>query len=112
VVLPGFAGYDPYSAGYRLAAEILSPSNTRREIELKLRRYREAPDNLYAVVIELRAFRVEVYAKNRNWQAIIATRADDTIEMPEFDLMFQVGALYRGTVLDPHATSESLGVGR
>jgi hypothetical protein len=26
-------------------------SNTRREIDLKLRRYRQAPDNLYAVVI-------------------------------------------------------------
>ena len=33
VVLPGVAGYDLCSVGYRLAAEILSPSNTRREIE-------------------------------------------------------------------------------
>ena len=39
-------------SAFELAAEILSPSNTRQEIDLKLRRYREAPDNLYAIVIE------------------------------------------------------------
>jgi hypothetical protein len=37
-------------------------TNTRREMDLKLRRYREAPENLYAVVIEPREFRVETYA--------------------------------------------------
>jgi Uma2 family endonuclease len=44
VVLPGTPGYQSYSEHYRLVAEILSPSNTRREIDLKLRRYGEAPD--------------------------------------------------------------------
>src|SRR5262249_3143184 len=48
VVVPGIAGYDLYSERFQLVAEILSPSNTRQEMELKLRRYREAPDNLYA----------------------------------------------------------------
>jgi hypothetical protein len=76
---------------------------TRREIELKLRRYREALDNLYAVVIDPREFLVEIYARNRNWQAMIRTRADDPIEMPEFGLAFRVGALYRGTPLDPQS---------
>jgi Uma2 family endonuclease len=101
VVLPGVAGYDLYSERYQLAAEILSPSNTRREIDMKLRRYREAPDNLYAVVIEPRAFLVDIHAKRRNWEPTTLRRADDPIEMPEFGLTCRVVDLYRGTPLDP-----------
>jgi Uma2 family endonuclease len=52
VVIPGPARVNLYSTDFRLAAEVLSPSNTRREIDLKLRRYCEAPANLYAVVID------------------------------------------------------------
>jgi Uma2 family endonuclease len=101
VVLPGVAGYELYSDRFQLVAEILSPSNTRREIDLKLRRYREAPDNLYSLVIEAREFRVEVCAKSRNWEPLILTRPDDSIRMPEFGLRCRVGDLYRGTPLDP-----------
>jgi Uma2 family endonuclease len=101
VVVPGVSGYDLYSEHYQLVAEVLSPSNTRREIDLKLRRYREAPDNLYAVVIEPREFLVEIHAKSRNWQPMMLTRADDPIDMPEFGLACRVGDLYRGTPLDP-----------
>jgi hypothetical protein len=36
VVVPGVSGYDLYSERYQLVAEVLSPSNTRREIDLKL----------------------------------------------------------------------------
>jgi Uma2 family endonuclease len=100
-VVPGVAGYDLYSERFQLVAEVLSPSNTRQEIDLKLRRYREAPDNLYAVVVEPREFLVEIYAKNRNWQPAILTQADDPIEMPEFGLRCSVADLYRGTPLDP-----------
>ena len=41
VVGPGTAGYDLYGEDFRLVAEIPSPSNTRAEFELKLRRYCE-----------------------------------------------------------------------
>ena len=101
VVVPGVAGYDLYSERFQLVAEVLSPSNTRQEIELKMRRYREAPDNLYAVVIEPRAFVVEIHAKSRSWQPAILKRPDDVIEMPEFALRCNVVDLYRGTPLDP-----------
>jgi len=101
VVVPGIAGYDLYSETFQLVGEVLSPTNTRQEIDLKLRRYREAPDNLYAVVIEPREFLVEIYSKSRNWQPVILTRAGDPIEMPEFGLRCSVGDLYRGTPLDP-----------
>src|SRR5437868_9631917 len=63
VVKPGIAGYDLYAEDFQLVAEVLSPTNTRTEIDLKLRRYREAPANLYAVVIEPRELLVEIYAK-------------------------------------------------
>jgi Uma2 family endonuclease len=82
-------------------AEILSPSNTRREIDLKLRRYRKASDNLYSLVIEAREFRLEIYARSRNWEPLILTKPDDPIGMPEFGLRCCVGDLYRGTPLDP-----------
>jgi len=101
VVRPGVAGYDLYSEDFQLAAEILSPSNTRTEINLKLRRYREAPANLYAVVIEPRELLVEIYAKRLNWQLASLSSADDPIEMPEFGLRCSVVDLYRGTPLDP-----------
>jgi len=101
VVVPGVAGYDLYSEHFQLVAEVLSPSNTRTEIELKLRRYREAPDNLYAVVIEPREFLVEIYARSRNWQLMALTIADDSIDMPEFGLRCRVADLYWGTPLNP-----------
>jgi Uma2 family endonuclease len=101
VVVPGIAGYDLYSESFQLAGEILSPTNTRQEIDLKLRRYREAPDNLYAVVIEPREFLVGIHAKRADWQPAILTKADDPIEMPEFGLRCRVADLYRGTPLAP-----------
>lgn len=71
---------------------------------MKLRRYREAPENLYVAVIEPRRFLAEVHAKSRNWQAATLTAADDPIELPEFGLRCLLGELYRGTPLNPQAT--------
>src|SRR5262245_8269838 len=101
VVVPGVSDYELYSDNFQLVAEVLSPSNTRNQIDIKLRRYREAPDNLYVVVIEAREFLVEVYAKSRGWDPLVLKRADDAVEMPEFGLRCRVVDLYRGTPLDP-----------
>jgi Uma2 family endonuclease len=103
VVAPGPASYELYAEDFRLVAEILSPSNTRTEIELKLRRYREAANNQYVVVIEPREFLVEIYARSRQWERAILKKPDDPIEMAEFGLRCSVGDLYRGTPLDPRA---------
>src|SRR2546430_2254784 len=54
VVAPGTSGHELYAETFLLVAEVLSLSNTRTGFELKLRRYREAPDNLYVAVIEPR----------------------------------------------------------
>jgi Uma2 family endonuclease len=101
VVVPGVAGYELYSERFQLVAEVLSPTNTRTEIDLKLRRYREAPDNLYAVVIDAREIAVEVYARRHDWRPATFTRVDDPIDMPEFGVRCLVADLYRGTPLDP-----------
>jgi Uma2 family endonuclease len=101
VVVSGVAGFFRYSEQFRLVAEIFSPSNTRDEIDMKLRRYSEAPDNLYALVVEPSEFFVEIYGKGRGWEPIILKQPDDSIEMPEFGLHCTVGDLYRGTPLDP-----------
>jgi len=101
VVVPGVAGFEYYSESFQLTAEVLSPSNTRTEIDLKLRRYSEAPSNLYAVVIDPREFMVEIYSKSRKWEPVIFKQPDDVIEMPEFGLRCVVADLYRGTPLDP-----------
>jgi len=90
-----------YSECFQLAAEVLSPSNARMEIDLKTRRYREAPSNLYAVVIDPKKYMVEIYAKSRKWEPAILKRPDDVIEMPEFGLRCVVADLYVGTPLDP-----------
>jgi len=103
VVASAAAGYELYAEDFRLVAEILSPSNTRREIELKLRRYREASDNLYVVVIEPRRFLAEVYAKSPNWEPAILAAADDPIELPEFGFRCLLSELYRGTPLNRQA---------
>ena len=107
VVVPGVAGHDYYSERFQLAGEVLSPTNTPAEIELKLRRYREAPDNLYVVVVEPREFRVEIYAKRADWKATILTGADDSIVMPEFGLSCRVADIYCGTPLDPQRRRET-----
>jgi Uma2 family endonuclease len=101
VVVPGVAGYDLYSQRFQLVAEVLSPSNTRTEIGLKLRRYREAPDNLYAVVVEPSEFMVEIHARHESWEPKVLKQPDDILEMPEFGLRCRVVDIYRGTPLDP-----------
>jgi Uma2 family endonuclease len=101
VVVPGVASYNVYSEKFQLAGEIMSPTNTRREIDLKLRRYCEAPDNLYVVVIEPSEFLVEIYARRESWKAKVLKQSDDVIEMPEFGLRCHVVDIYRGTPLDP-----------
>jgi Uma2 family endonuclease len=90
-----------YVEHFWLAAEVLSPSNTRKLIDMKLRLFCGAPDNLYAVVIEPRKFWVEIYAKRCAWEPVILKHADEVIEMPEFGLRCQVADLYRRTPLDP-----------
>jgi Uma2 family endonuclease len=101
VVVPGLAAYDYYSERFQLVAEVLSPSNTRTEIDLKLRRYREAPENRYVVVIEPRELRVEVHARRADWRRAIFTEPEAAVELPDFGFRCVVADIYRDTPLDP-----------
>ena len=101
MIIPGVASYDFYSEKFQLAGEIMSPTNTRQEIDLKLCRYREGPDNLYVVVIEPGEFLVEIHARRESWQPKVLKQPDDIVEMPEFGLRCRVVEIYRGTSLDP-----------
>jgi Uma2 family endonuclease len=99
VVAPSMAGYELFTEDFRLVGEMLSPSNTRTEIERKLRRYREATNNLHVLLIEPRELLVEIHARSRAWQKTVLANRDDLIELPEFGLRCSVGDLYRGTPL-------------
>lgn len=99
VVASGPAGNALFAEDFRLVAEILSPSNTRSEIELKLRRYREAVGNLYVLLIEPREFRVEIHARRRDWQPEVLTDRAGAIDLPEFGLRCTVEDLYRDTAV-------------
>jgi len=101
VVAPGVAGYEAFAENFELVAEILSPSNLRAQIDVKLRRYREASQNRYVLVIEPREYLVEIYSRHRAWDSITLRRPNDPLELPEFGLRCVVGDLYRGTPLDP-----------
>jgi Uma2 family endonuclease len=90
-----------YFEHFRLVAEVLSPSNTRKQIDLKLRRHCEGPDNLYSVVIDPRKFWVEIYAKSRAWDPLFFERPEDVIEMPEFGFRCLVADPYFDTPLNP-----------
>jgi Uma2 family endonuclease len=99
VVVPGMSGYELFAEDFRLIAEVLSPSNTRTEIQLKLRRYREATNNLYVLIVEPREFHVEFHARSRDWQAVLLAARSDQIDLPEFGFRCLVEDLYRGTPL-------------
>jgi Uma2 family endonuclease len=101
VVAGAPAGYETYREDFRLIAEILSPPNTRAEIASKLRCYREAANNLYVLLIEPRAFLVEIHARSHAWENTNLVQPEAAIDLPEFGLRCLVRDLYRGTPLDP-----------
>jgi Uma2 family endonuclease len=80
-------------------AEILSDSNTDKDIAVKRRRYLQHPDNLYFLLIEQKRVRVEVLARAGGWQPVVLDRLDSTLDLPEFAFSLRVADLYRGTPL-------------
>jgi Uma2 family endonuclease len=107
VVTSGTASYITFEENFSLVAEVLSPTNTAREISLKLQRYREAPDNSYVFVIDSRRVSIEIHARKHEWKARKLTSLDESIELPEFGFHCKAGDLYRGTPLNPSRRKES-----
>jgi Uma2 family endonuclease len=92
-------GYESYIDKFYCVAEILSDSNTDKDIAVKRQRYLQHPDNLYFLLIEQKRVRVEVMARAGGWQPVVLDHPDAAIDLPEFGFSARVAALYRGTPL-------------
>ena len=90
---------EPYADRFYLVAEVLSDSNTDKDIAVKRQRYLQHPDNLYFVLIEQKQVRLEVLARASGWETIVLDCHEDTLDLAEFGLRIGVGSLYRGTPL-------------
>jgi Uma2 family endonuclease len=101
VIFPGVAGYEVCAERFLLVAEVLSPSNTKRLIAQKARRYEQHPDNLYCIVIDSRRTWSQIHARRSGWKPVTFDDPADIVELPEFGLRCMLGDLYRHTPLDP-----------
>jgi Uma2 family endonuclease len=99
VARPGLAGDEIYAMDFRFVAEVLSPSNTRRLIDLKLNRYRASPDCLYVLVIDARRIWAELHGRDDGWTAKMLDDPERILALPGFGFRCQLGELYRNTTL-------------
>ena len=86
---------------FLLAAEVLSESNTPKQIERKRSHYIQHPDNLYVLVIAQEEVAIEVWARRSGWNRQVLTNLEDTLELPEFDFTCSLRAIYAGTMIAP-----------
>ena len=84
---------------FLLVTEVLSDSNTPKQIERKRQRYVQHPDNLYVLVIAQLEVRVDVWSRRTDWQLTALTGLDDKLELPEFGFSMPLSRLYAGTPL-------------
>ena len=82
---------------FLLACEVLSESNTTKQIARKRARYIQHPDNLYVLVIAQKEVSVEIWARRSRWEPCRLTKQDDTLELPEFGFSTTLRAIYTGT---------------
>jgi Uma2 family endonuclease len=104
IVIPEITGDEIYADRFLLAAEVLSPSNTKSLIARKVRLYKEHPDNLYSLVIDSKRVWLQIYSRLRNWEPVTLDDPADVLELPKFGLRCAVGELYRQTPFDPART--------
>jgi Uma2 family endonuclease len=93
----------PYAGRFYLVAEVLSDSNTDKDIAAKSRRYVQHPENLYFLLIQQKQVRVEMRARAAGWEPIVVEGLDAVLELPEWGFRATLAHLYRGTSLAPAA---------
>jgi Uma2 family endonuclease len=98
-VLDAMADYESYANKFYFVAEILSDSNTDKDIAVKRQRYLQHPDNLYFVVIEQKRMRAEILARTGSWQPRVLEGLDAALDIPESGFRVPLADLYRGTPL-------------
>jgi Uma2 family endonuclease len=96
-VLDVTADYESYADKFYCVAEILSDSNTDKDIAVKRQRYLQHPDNLYFILVEQKRVRLEVLARAQQWQPVVRERLDHVLDLPAFGIRIPLTALYRGT---------------
>jgi Uma2 family endonuclease len=98
-VLDAMADYESYANKFYFVAEILSDSNTDKDIAVKRQRYLQHPDNLYFLVIEQKRVRIEVMARATGWSPTILEGLRATLDLPQLGFRGPITDLYRGTPL-------------
>lgn len=88
-----------YADRFYLVAEILSESNTDKDIAAKARRYFQHPQNLYFLLIDQKQVRVEVHARTTSWEPVAPEALDAVLELSEWGFRMPLPALYDGTPL-------------
>lgn len=101
-VLDAMADYESYAHKFYLVAEILSDSNTDKDIAVKRQRYLQHPDNLYFLLVEQKRVRAEMLSRAASWQPVVLEGPDAELVLPEWRFRVALADLYRGT---PLATS-------
>ena len=91
------ADYESYSDKFYLVAEVLSESNTDKDVEIKRQRYLQHPGNLYVLIISQKEPWVQVWARRLDWQPLELAHLDDRLELPEFGFATTLRAIYAGT---------------
>jgi Uma2 family endonuclease len=100
-VLDGMADYESYASKFYFVAEVLSDSNTDKDIAVKRQRYLQHPDNLYFALIEQKRVRAELLRRAAGWQPVLLEGLDAVLDVPEWGFSVPLAALYRGTPLAP-----------
>jgi Uma2 family endonuclease len=90
---------EPYADRFYLVAEVLSDSNTDKDIAAKGQRYIQHSQNLYFLLIEQRLVRVEVRARAAGWEPVVLETLGAVLELPEWGFRMVLAALYDGTLL-------------
>ena len=98
-VFDAMADYKSYSDKFYLVAEVLSDSNTDKDIAVKRQRYLQLPDNRYFILVEQKRMHVEMLARAAAWQPQVLQAPDDILQLPDFGFATTLSALYRGTPL-------------
>jgi Uma2 family endonuclease len=98
-VLDAMADYESYAKRFYAVAEILSDSNTDKDIAVKRQRYLQQADNLYFMLIEQKVVRAEVLARTNAWQPEALEGHAAVLDLPAFAFRISLADLYRGTPL-------------
>lgn len=87
-----------YFTDFRLAAEVLSDSNTQEMIAAKRAFYMSAPACLYVLVVHQNLVGIDLWARSTGWEGRSYGAMDDVIDLPEFGFSCRLADLYRGAV--------------